>query len=97
MSGSFAVTYSIEAADDIRSLKAFDRAKIIRAIEQFLTTAPTQTSRSRIKRMRQPFWCQYRLRVDDHRAYYNVDEPAQRVLVLRVLTKGTDPTPGEPP
>ena len=94
---AFEIRYAAQAADDIRSLRAFDRAKVFSAIEQYLSNAPTQVSKSRIKQMRQPFWSEYRLRVDDHRVYYNVDEPARQVFVLRVLSKGTGTTPGESP
>src|SRR5215831_6372261 len=97
MSAAFQIEYTPQAADDLRALRAFDRAKVFAAIEQYLAHAPTQTSKSRIKQMRQPFWSQYRLRVDEHRVYYNVDEPARVVSVLRILTKGTGSTPGEAP
>ena len=47
--------------------------------------------------MTPPFWCQYRLRVGDLRVYYDVDETAQVVSIIRVLFKGTEPTPRERP
>jgi mRNA-degrading endonuclease RelE of RelBE toxin-antitoxin system len=93
----FRIEYSPQAIADLAALRAFERAKVVAAIEKYLVHAPTQLSKSRIKLMRQPFWSQYRLRVDDERVYYNVDEPARRVSVLRILTKGTGPTPGESP
>jgi mRNA-degrading endonuclease RelE of RelBE toxin-antitoxin system len=43
--------------------------------------------------MVQPFWSQYRLRADEFRVYYDVDEQSRAVNVLRVLAKGTEPTP----
>jgi len=49
--------------------------------------------RSRIKAMRQPFWSQYRLRIDDFRVYYDVDDDTGEVHVLRVLVKTTQTTP----
>jgi mRNA-degrading endonuclease RelE of RelBE toxin-antitoxin system len=45
--------------------------------------------------MAQPFWSQYRLRVDEFRVYYDVDDDHRVVNVLRVLMKTTDQTPGE--
>jgi len=54
-------------------------------------------SKSRIKAMLQPFWSQYRLRVDEFRVYYDVDEDHLIVNVLRVLMKTTDQTPEESP
>ena|SRR5882724_7806981 len=97
MGAAFQIEYSPQAADDLRGMRAFDRAKILRAIDQYLAQAPMHVGKSRIKRMRQPFWSQYRLRVDEHRVYYNVNEPARVVSVLRILTKGTGLTPGEAP
>ena len=46
--------------------------------------------------MGQPFWSQYRLRIDDFRVYYDIDEENRVVNVLRVLRKGTEPTPQPP-
>ena len=54
-------------------------------------------SKSRIKLMVQPFWSQYRLRLDDFRVYDDVDEESLWVHVLCVLRKTTEPTPEESP
>ncbi len=43
--------------------------------------------------MAQPFWSQYRLRIDDFRVYYDVEGAQPTVNVLRVLKKGTGSTP----
>jgi mRNA-degrading endonuclease RelE of RelBE toxin-antitoxin system len=96
VSPPFRIEYVASAVDDIKGLRAFDRAKIIEAIDRHLTSAPSQPSRSRIKRMTQPFWSQFRLRVDDLRVYYDVDETDRHVTVLRVLRKGSSPTPEQP-
>ena len=47
--------------------------------------------------MTQPFWSQYRLRVNDFRVYYDVDEAQRVVQILRVLLKGRGQTPTEKP
>ena len=62
-------------------------------IEEHLVHQPKRTSKSRIKAMVQPFWSQYRLRVDDFRVYYDVDDDNHVVNVLRVLEKRTESTP----
>lgn len=93
----FIVQYAEEAVRDVAALRPFDQRKVMKAIENFLLHAPTQVSRSRIKRMMQPFWSQFRLRVDDLRVYYDVDATHRTVHVLRVLQKGTAETPKEPP
>jgi mRNA-degrading endonuclease RelE of RelBE toxin-antitoxin system len=83
--------------DDLRSLAAFDRAKVVDAIELLLLHEPTKVSKSRIKLMSQPFWSEYRLRVDDFRIYYDVEDAAKIVSVLRILHKGAGTTPTENP
>ncbi|MCL4833735.1 MAG: type II toxin-antitoxin system RelE/ParE family toxin [Caldilineaceae bacterium] len=45
------------------------------------------TSRSRIKRLRGIDSPGYRLRVGEHRVYYDVDLAEETVTVLRILTK----------
>jgi mRNA-degrading endonuclease RelE of RelBE toxin-antitoxin system len=93
MSGSHEIRYAEEAVADIRALRKFDQQKILEGIELHLTHQPRKESKSRIKAMLQPFWSQYRLRLDDFRVYYDVDDEGQLVHVLRVLLKTTQPTP----
>ena len=54
-------------------------------------------SKSRIKAMRQPYWSQYRLRIEEIRVYYDVDDEVHHVQVLRVLVKESQLTEEEPP
>ena len=96
MADPYSIQYSPQAVADLRAMSAFGRAQVLSAVETHLTYEPTRESRSRIKRMTQPFWSQFRLRVGDFRVYYDVDEAARRVDVLRVLEKGTGPTPEAP-
>src|SRR5438552_16180028 len=97
MADPFEIRYALEAAEDVRGLRAFDREKGLSAIEEHLQFEPRKVSRSRIKQMIQPFWSQYRLRADDFRVYYDVDEAAHAVSVLRVLLKGIAQTPEQKP
>jgi mRNA interferase RelE/StbE len=92
---AYHIQYAQAAADDIKALRAYDQRKIVDAIEEHLGSAPTQISRSRIKAMQQPFWSQYRLRVDNFRVYYDVDESQHVVSIVRVLEKGQGQTPGK--
>jgi mRNA-degrading endonuclease RelE of RelBE toxin-antitoxin system len=89
----YKIEYSQEAAGDLRGLRAYDQAKILDGIERHLCHRPTLVSRTRIKQMAQPFWCQFRLRVEDFRVYYDVDRPQRAVNILRVLKKGEAQTP----
>jgi mRNA interferase RelE/StbE len=86
------IDYADEAVNDITSFRFFDQKKLFEAIAIHLKHEPTRISRSRIKQMVQPFWSQYRLRVEDFRVYYDVDEDKRAVHVLRVLEKGREVT-----
>jgi mRNA-degrading endonuclease RelE of RelBE toxin-antitoxin system len=97
MSEPYEIRYADEAAADIRALRAFDKRKILDGIETHLTYQPKVVSRSRIKAMVQPFWSQFRLRIEDFRVYYDVADEDRRVYVLRVLAKTRQSTPEEPP
>ena len=93
MSEPYEIRYAEEAAADIRALRAYDQRKILDGIEVHLTHQPRFLSRTRIKGMVQPFWSQYRLRVEEFRVYYDVDDETHVVHVLRVLQKTTQLTP----
>src|SRR5437870_650249 len=75
-----------EAFEDMRNLKANQRAEIQDALERHLRYQPTQTRKSRIKRLRGLSRPQYRLRVgDDIRVFYDVT--GDRVEVLAIVPK----------
>lgn len=94
---AFRIEYFPDAIRDLSGLRAFDRQQIFEAIPLHLTHQPKQKSRCRVKRMSQPFWSEYRLRVGEFRVYYDVDETTQSVNVLRILEKGTAETLKEMP
>lgn len=94
---AFQVLYSNAARAEIKALRAYDRQRVVTTIESELRHQPTRISRSRIKQMTQPFWSQYRLRVDEFRVYFDVDELNQTVHILHVRPKTTDSTPEEEP
>ena len=83
------------AEEDMKALSAFNRSKVVEGLETHLRHEPAKASKSRIKLMEQPFWCQYRIRVEDFRVYYDVDQDKRTVKVLRVLEKGQGETPKE--
>jgi mRNA interferase RelE/StbE len=86
----YEIIFSPEAEEDIVVLKASDRAKGLDAIETFLRYEPEKTSKSRIKRLREMQKPQYRLRIDDLRAFYDVsytDDGDGTVEVLRIREK----------
>lgn len=85
------MAFRIELVDaakaDLRRLRAADRAKVLDRIETHLTHQPTMQSRSRIKELRPGTYPPYRVRVDEIRVYYDVDEIRQLVVVLGVVPK----------
>ncbi len=84
---AFVVELTYEAEDDLGSIRPFYQNQILDALDNFLRHTPTQVSRSRIKRLRGSVSPAYRLRVGEHRVYYNVDLSGETVTVLRILTK----------
>jgi mRNA interferase RelE/StbE len=70
-----------DAADDLKWLKAFDRARVKDEIEK-LRDAPTRVGGSRIKRLRGLRKPQYRLRVGDLRVFYDVTSGTIEVLAV---------------
>ncbi len=91
------IQYADEAVEDLRAMRAFDQRAVLEGVEIHLLHQPKFISKSRIKLMNQPFWSQFRLRVGDFRIYYDVDDDARVVSVLRILMKTTDQTPEAPP
>ena len=73
------------AARDLAALRADVRARVRDAIERHLRHEPTKVSKSRIKRLRGLDRPQYRLRVDEVRVFYDVEEGT--VAILAIVTK----------
>jgi mRNA-degrading endonuclease RelE of RelBE toxin-antitoxin system len=68
----YEIVFAPEADQDIAELKANDRSKVFDAIERHLRYEPEKVSKSRIKRLKNLASPQYRLRIDDLRAFYDV-------------------------
>lgn len=76
---------SPEAVQDLKLLDAYERAKIKDLLEVHLRHEPAKTSKSRIKRLRGLRHPQYRLKIDDFRIFYDIEE--NRVEILSVILK----------
>jgi len=74
-----------EAVEDLHQLKANIRATVRAALASHLRHQPTRVSKSRIKRLRGLRRPQYRLRLDDIRVFYDVQE--QVVEILAIINK----------
>ena len=77
--------YSVEAVEDLRRLRAYDRAAVLDTIEARLASQPDVENGIAIRRLRQPAPTSFRLRVADIRVYYDID--GDTVYVVRVLSK----------
>ncbi|MFH1909462.1 MAG: type II toxin-antitoxin system RelE/ParE family toxin [Chloroflexota bacterium] len=82
---SYEILFFSDAIDDLRSLKANARAKILDAIEQHLQYEPDKESKSRIKRLKGLSSPQYRLRVDEYRIYYDIT--GHTIEIIAVVLK----------
>lgn len=78
----YEVVLAPEAVEDLHLLRAHERALVRDAIQQYLSHAPTKTSKSRIKRLRGLRRPQYRLRAEDIRIFYDVTEGSVEVLAI---------------
>ena len=84
---AYEIYFTPEAREDLLALRAYERKKVLDAIEVHLRYDPEKTSRSRIKRLQGMASPQYRLRVDDIRAFYDVwhstEEQSVEILAIR--------------
>ena len=78
----FDIVLAPEAVEDLRRLRAHDRATVREALEAHLGHEPSKVSRSRIKRLRGLRKPQFRLRVDDVRVFYDVGQSTVEVLAI---------------
>ena len=74
-----------QAVQDLRRLRAHDRAAVRDAMEVHLRHEPARTGKSSIKRLRESSHPEYRLRVGEIRVFYDVTE--DRVEILAIVPK----------
>ena len=74
-----------EAAQDLKRLKAHDRAEVKDALDRHLRYEPSNVSKSRIKRLRGMNHPQFRLRVGEIRVFYDI--MGNRVEILAIVSK----------
>lgn len=71
-----------EAIQDLKSLDAHDRVKVKDSIEEHLRHTPAKISKSRIKKLRGLRHPQYRLRIDEMRVFYDIEESTVQILAI---------------
>lgn len=85
----YTILFSPQAENDLLLLRARERAKVLDAIEVHLTYEPEKESKSRIKRLQGYRRPQYRLRIDEIRAFYDVlyETEGSMVEILAIREK----------
>ncbi len=81
----FRIRYDKLALQDLAALERHLQSTVFMAIETILSHQATETSKSRIKRLRRLDRPQYRLRVDEMRVFYSVADDL--VTVLGITSK----------
>ena len=71
-----------EAIEDLHRLKANRRTAIRDGIEKHLRHQPLKTSKSRIKKLQGISRPQFRLRTDEVRVFYDVNEGTGEILAI---------------
>ncbi len=88
----FTIAYGETVADDLATMRVFERKRILDEIDGQLTHEPTQPTRNKkIVRGLTPPWEHvqpvWELRVGEYRVFYDVDEAGRQVVVRAVRHK----------
>lgn len=86
--GAYDIVLKRTAIADMDRLRKYDARTVADAMERRLQHEPRKESRSAVRRLRGISDPDYRLQVGDYRIFYNVDDQALRVDILRVMHKG---------
>jgi mRNA-degrading endonuclease RelE of RelBE toxin-antitoxin system len=78
----YQIVVAPSAVQELTALRAQVRGAVRDAIERHLRHEPTKVSKSRIKRLRGLDRPQFRLRVDEVRVFYDVQEGTFQVLAI---------------
>lgn len=88
----FSIDYAEGVAEDIASLRAFDRSQLLDRIEEQLRHQPTQETRNRklLPGLKAPWDVMlpvWELRVGNVRVFYDVDDAEGRVTIREIRRK----------
>jgi mRNA interferase RelE/StbE len=87
----YEVVVARDAQDQFEGLDGRWRSRLKREMREHLGHQPKRESKSRIKRLRGLRRPQYRMRVDDLRVFYDVNDELSRVEVLGFVDKSHAP------
>ena len=83
---AFSLEFSPAAQGDLQLLRKFEQTRIVSAIATQLKDEPLTATRHR-KQMKSNLIATWELRIGDFRAYYDVDEERELVLIRAVGVK----------
>ncbi len=86
----YEIILSPEAVEDLKRLSAHNRAMVKDLIEVHLRYEPTKASKSRIKKLQGLRHPQYRLRIDEIRVFYDVEEGSVEILAITSKSEATE-------
>ena len=84
---SYEVVIARDARIQFERLDARWRSRLKKEMRRHLENHPARESKSRIKRLQGLRHPQYRMRVDEMRVFYDVNDGLQRVEVLAIVRK----------
>lgn len=96
----YEIVFSVGAGDDLKRLRAYDRARVLDGIETQLAKSPDRETRNKklIENIVPPFEATppvWQLRIGDFRVYYDVNQEHGTVFVRAVRRKLPHRTTGE--
>jgi mRNA-degrading endonuclease RelE of RelBE toxin-antitoxin system len=81
----YTIVFTREAIEDLKAFNARQKKNLLDAIETHLRHEPEKASKSRIKRLNNLEWPQYRLRVEKTRVFFDVE--ANLVMIIAIMPK----------
>ncbi len=78
----YEIILALEAIEDLHRLKANIRTAVRDGIEKHLRHQPLKTSKSRIKKLQGISRPQFRLRINEVRVFYDVNEGTVEILAI---------------
>jgi mRNA-degrading endonuclease RelE of RelBE toxin-antitoxin system len=86
----YRIRYTPDADQDLRNLGRPAEAFVRRAVPRYLTDQPAVRSNIRRPMAPNPLEADWELRLDELRVFYDIDEAARSVRVLRVGRKARE-------
>jgi mRNA-degrading endonuclease RelE of RelBE toxin-antitoxin system len=79
----FGIEFTLDAIDDMRLLRKYERQQIVETIQDQLAHQPAEETRNR-KKLRPNQLAEWELRIGRFRVFYDIDVQASRVKIEAV-------------